>query len=250
MPYLEHPSCQPPADENAIIWRYIDLAKFVSMLNHHALFFSQAARLADPFEGSYPQPIVHMRAALFRMYAATSLAPAAWASASEDIPKGNKTVRSWMYVNCWHLNQYESAAMWELYGQRGSSIAIRSTFARLRDSMASASEQIHVGRVRYIDYSKEHVPEGNAFDPYLHKRRSYAHEQELRALHFHPALLEETPSLPAGLNIACDLDTLIDAIVVSPGSASWFREVITSLTERYGIAKAIVQSSLDDGPVY
>jgi hypothetical protein len=250
MPYVKTPSYQLPADEKATIWRYIDLAKFVSMLDHRALFFSQAARLADPFEGSYPEPTVRARSEYFRSQAADSESPQLWRNIEEAVSNNFAKMRTWMYVNCWHLNECESAAMWELYGQRGSSIAIRATFARLRDSMASAPGAIVIGAVRYIDYAKEHVSERNQFNPFLCKRRSYAHEQELRALHLHDPKAEEPAPLPAGLDIACDLETLIDTIFVSPGAPSWFREVVKSITERYGIAKPVFQSSLDNDPVY
>jgi hypothetical protein len=236
MPYTSHPSCQPPDDENALIWRYIDLAKFVSMLDHHALFFSQTTRLTDRFEGSYPEPNVRAREFSSRVRPLSHQ----WAMA-------HKTARSLVYVNCWHHNEYESAAIWDLYGQRDSGIAICSTFARLRDSMASTPEHITIGMVNYIDYARDRMPENNELDPFLHKRLSYAHEQELRALYIDPTLPEETP---AGLDIDCDLDTLIDAIFVSPKAASWFRDVVTSITEQYEIAKQVRQSNLDDDPVF
>ncbi len=255
MPYHNHPSCQPPADEKAI-WRYIDLAKFVSMLDDRALFFSQAARLIDPFEGSYPEPNVRTR--LEFLSSRGSAMGSRWNALimGEQWAKEHKKARSLVYVNCWHLNEGESAAMWALYGQRNSSIAIRSTFAHLRDSMASASQDIAIGVVNYKNYALDRMPENHEFDPFLHKRESYAHEQELRALYrWHGNTVSseadlDIASLPAGFNIACDLDALIDTIVVSPGAPSWFRNVVTSINTRYGIAKEVVKSSLDDGPVY
>lgn len=253
MPYKEHPSFQPPTHENAIIWRYMDLAKFIAMLDHRALFFSQAARLADPFEGSYPEATVRVRAEVNRIiteYFGRLPSEEIAVNWLQETSERNMGMRRLMYVNCWHLNEQESAAMWELYGQRGSSIAIRSTFARLRDSMASAWQLIRIGTVRYIDYATAHVAEDNAFNPFLCKRQSYAHEQELRALYFHPASPEELPYLPPGWDIACDLDRLIDTILVSPGAPSWFKDVVTSITKRYAIEKEPVQSSLDSGPVF
>ena len=34
-------------------------------------------------------------------------------------------------VNSWHMNEYESAAMWDIYSTRDFGIAIRSTIKRL-----------------------------------------------------------------------------------------------------------------------
>jgi hypothetical protein len=49
--YEEHPNFVPPPDR-ARLWRYMDFTKFVSLLDKEALFFSSAAILGDPFEGS------------------------------------------------------------------------------------------------------------------------------------------------------------------------------------------------------
>ena len=51
--YKEHPSFDSPPD-NAVLWRYIDFTKFVSLLDRKALFFVRADKLGDPFEGTLP----------------------------------------------------------------------------------------------------------------------------------------------------------------------------------------------------
>ena len=43
----------PAGDE--VIWRYMDLAKFLSALDRESLFFCRADLLGDLFEGSYPR---------------------------------------------------------------------------------------------------------------------------------------------------------------------------------------------------
>ena len=47
----EHPAFSPPSDD-AVLWRYMDFTKFVSLLDRSALFFARADKLNDPFEGS------------------------------------------------------------------------------------------------------------------------------------------------------------------------------------------------------
>jgi hypothetical protein len=49
-----HPSFPPPSDRGVKIWRYMDLAKFVSLLQDSSFHFCRADRLGDPFEGSVP----------------------------------------------------------------------------------------------------------------------------------------------------------------------------------------------------
>lgn len=47
-----HPSFPQPEKPLTPVWRYMDFAKLVSLLQHGALYFPRLDRLADPFEGS------------------------------------------------------------------------------------------------------------------------------------------------------------------------------------------------------
>jgi hypothetical protein len=53
--FNEHPSFQAPANPNVSIWRYMDLTKFLWMLQEKALFFTRADFLGDPYEGHYTE---------------------------------------------------------------------------------------------------------------------------------------------------------------------------------------------------
>ena len=55
MPFKEHPEFLVPGSADAKIWRYMDLAKFLSLLDQRCLYFSRLDRLSefDPFEGYY-----------------------------------------------------------------------------------------------------------------------------------------------------------------------------------------------------
>lgn len=53
MSYTPQPSFGTPSRDRRI-WRYMSLAKFMSLLDTRALFFARSDRLGDPFEGSYP----------------------------------------------------------------------------------------------------------------------------------------------------------------------------------------------------
>jgi hypothetical protein len=48
----QHESFALPTNKDIPIWRYMDLAKYLSMLDSQSLFFSRATLLGDPFEGS------------------------------------------------------------------------------------------------------------------------------------------------------------------------------------------------------
>ena len=64
--YKKHPEFSPPSQPDSDIWRYMDLAKFLSLLEDEALFFSSASSMSDNFEGTRSSLTVASRAALGR----------------------------------------------------------------------------------------------------------------------------------------------------------------------------------------
>ncbi|HET9954545.1 MAG TPA: FRG domain-containing protein, partial [Polyangiaceae bacterium] len=68
-------------------------------------------------------------------------------------------------------------------------MAIRSTVGRLIGCLPqkvnanqSHLESVSIGEVDYIDYISDTFPLHNTFCPYVHKRREFRHEQEVRAV--------------------------------------------------------------------
>src|SRR5207247_223935 len=118
------------------------------------------------------------------VYAQACLTPEQHTNLFGQLKMFSQQARFWVLMNCWHMNEGESAAMWKLYTVTNESVCIQSTYRRLRDTLPE--DQFAVSVVHYIDYESEWLPEGNLMYPYVHKRRSFAHERELRALHFDP----------------------------------------------------------------
>jgi hypothetical protein len=130
----QHESFRLPADKDMPIWRYMDLAKYLSMLDRRGLFFSRATLLGDPFEGSSTKMMVAQREYV-RNNRATDPALAAY----KNMPETAFNV-SYFYegmvpkylISCWHMNEHESAALWKLYSGSNEAVCIRSTYRRLR----------------------------------------------------------------------------------------------------------------------
>src|SRR6267142_5722094 len=80
----EHESFRLPTNKDIPIWRYMDLAKYLSMLNSRGLFFPRAVSLGDPFEGSTPRKMVLDREYI-RANKATDPALAPWKDAPDTI---------------------------------------------------------------------------------------------------------------------------------------------------------------------
>lgn len=146
-------------------------------------------------------------------------------------------------VNCWHINEHESEAMWQLYTAAGQGIAIESTKARLEGALKG--DGIHVDRVRYMDFDFDEIEKGHTHYGLFLKRKSFAHEQELRA-----TILLPTPGM--GTAVPCDLNALITQIHIFPKAPPYYAEAV-----RYAVGLAVpeikapvVVSRLLDPPDY
>ena len=250
--YVPLASLQNPSADTKV-WRYLDLTKLVAMLEARALYFCCVAKLADPFEGSFPEShweefgrslegreLAHPVDQILRMHRGFG-----------------RVLRETFYANCWHVNPGESAAMWALYLKSNEGIAIQSTFARLRDSIAGAPQRIHFGLVEYVDYHRDALPPGNIFAPMFCKRRSYAHEKELRAVYWDWDQLKKAnetarPYQAAvhGFNIPADLGALVEVVHVAPTAPPFVQGVIKAVLAKYGLRKPVRQSDLSESPVW
>src|SRR5215470_12532868 len=160
-----------PTNDQSPVWRYMDFTKFVAMLEAKALYFARADRLGDSFEGSYSRANMIGRPEVYKDKIPEE--------GLREIARIFSWMPKWTFISSWHLNERESAAMWKLYTRTDESIAIESTFAALRDCLPN---NVFLGLVKDIDYETEWVPEGNFFYPFLHKRKSFEHEREVRAI--------------------------------------------------------------------
>ena len=156
-------------------------------------------------------------------------------------------------VNCWHMNKYESAAMWNLYTKTNESICLQSTYEKLKNCL---SEKAYIGKVQYIDYNEKWMSERNLFIPFMHKRKSFEYEQEIRAL------IDRSPKVPLAMHKGfippengiwekVNLKKIIEKIYVAPESQDWFEELIRKVSEKYDLDRNLInKSSLDEEPFF
>ena len=210
-----------PEDINVKIWRYMDFTKFVALLVKDGLFFPVADKFNDQFEGSFSFINKKMRPLIYKHL-------------KKDYSIGQislflKELRKWICINCWHINEIESAGMWSLYSKTSESICIQSTYKRLRTSL---NDKIKIGMVQYTDYNKEWITETDLLAPVLYKRKSFEHERELRAIMnltdpVSASKLKFIGKPPVdGEWLHLDLKDLIENVYVSPNTTNWFYELV------------------------
>jgi hypothetical protein len=248
----DHPAFKKPNSASCTIWRYMDFAKFVSMLANRGLFFARVSCLDDVFEGSTPRGDVLRRETLATDH---GLERDAYAPLGTYL----KWSRQWTFVNCWHINNVESTAMWHLYTKSGEAIAIKSTFGLLDQCLG---DHCYIGMVEYLDYGShiDVIESRDNLATFVHKRKSFAHEKELRALLQDLPTIRRSDGLRAhdiyaephdsGRWVPVDLNELVTEVVVAPQGASWFKEVVGDVCDKYGLRKNVRESVIAKDPLW
>jgi len=260
--YAKHPVFEEPANTSVKIWRYQSLEKFEDLLSKQALFFVSVDRLRewDKFEASYPESYRSLREIALEKRANALKLPEAIRQQLDKFDYNFRTATTrCVVINCWHINDWESAAMWKIYTRQEKGIAIQSSFSRLVKCFEkNQKDEVFIGKVKYIDYNKETFPVDNFFFPYVYKRKSFEYEQELRAaiLKFP---LDDRNQLDLsiapygklrGTYVNIDPDTLIENVYISPEAEASLADKVGSILEGHEFKKTVTMSDLSKNPLY
>lgn len=233
-------------DEDSVIWRFLDLAKFISLLKEKALYMTRADKFEDQFEGAVCaiEDSDKYDEALAEYYSECLDGK----QVSEELIKNEhyaiQMIRKNSFLSCWFEGAYESIAMWRLYasGKDAKGVAIKTTVGRLKKAIG---RYVEIGRVDYIDYSKEWP---NANEALWRKRLSFDYEHEVRVRIITEGGLTPTP--PEYMMLPVNLDEMIESVFVSPMAESWFKDVVVDVLKKYGLDKQVFHSALDDRALY
>jgi len=216
-------------DNDTIVWKYMDLSKFLDMLLCRQLFMSRSDKFEDQYEGTFSEPTYEELKKL-----------------SEDNPdflNYHKYHRKNVVISSWHINEYESFAMWQIFTKNNEGLAIQSTIGRLQEALGPENRyDQHIGAVKYIDYKREYVPLDNAFFPFLFKRRSFQYEREVRII---SDLTEHKMHINEGVKANVDINKMIDKIYIHPKSENWYKNLVIQLMQQLGFDFEIEKSDLE-----
>src|SRR3954454_14252160 len=175
-------------DDAAILWRYQDLPRYIDLLLKRQLFFAKADRFEDPFEGKYTAQ------AKEEMIKEQVKELGDDHADQEDIEKAKQQVeeltkehiarRTFVTINSWHWNDVENYAMWKIYAKGTYGLAVQTTYQRLKECFDKAKQAVFIGKVDYDDCDV--LPVNGSMRPFLHKRKMYAYENEVRCCYVMP----------------------------------------------------------------
>jgi hypothetical protein len=250
-----------PANMGTPVWRYTDVPKFVSVLSTAKLYFCSPRALIklDKWESLYPEQFsrawIDAQHLKTKASAEEFMKKISWGpfdpsrhpgfdQMMRKVTEMNADLRrerrrddlAKAFVSCWHINDYESHAMWKLYGT--GDIAIRSTLHRLQNSFAPYKPLVRMGQVEYIDHltvapklgSDDVRKWGSNFAPLFLKHKSFTYENELRVMTFTAKARPRTQ----GIFVSVDLNELLESVYISPRAPKFFRGVVKSLLKQYG----------------
>ncbi|WP_396210492.1 hypothetical protein [Flavobacterium sp.] len=227
--YINSSNITLTEDNNTIVWKYLDLSKFLDMLLSQQLFMSRSDKFEDQYEGTFSEPTFEEIKKI--------------AANKPEFLDYYKSHREKVVISSWHINEYESFAMWQIFTKNNEGLAIQSTIGRLKEALQPENRvEQYIGNVNYIDYKKEYIPFDNAFFPFLFKRKSFQYEREVRII---TDVSSHNISVNEGIKINVDLNQLIEKIYIHPKSENWYKKLVIELVSKLNFNIEIEKSDLE-----
>jgi hypothetical protein len=231
----------------AVLTRYIPFVKLISMLEQ-GFFIPKANLFTDSWEGS-----LHL-----------------FNSEKDNFQTENQLIaaKEWVYVSCWYLDEPESHAMWNSYGQSNDSLAIQTTHRKFKLAFGRSRIDMHA-RFFPVMYQKPnnayHLYDGKKIpdwfrDEYtvrhsifnylplqlFHKHEAFSFENEARLVLVDNDATLEKKNKRLGLHFSIkDTREMITKIILHPNSSAWFEDTVRKLiNDTYELDIPICKSSL------
>ena len=220
------------------IWRYMDLTKFIHLITHEYIYFHKVSEFQDKYEGN--------------------LTALDLEECHSSLSQMTLEQRDWFYVSCWHISDYESHAMWNVYGKNSDSLAIQTDFKTLKDSFSDIyDDEVELSKVKYIDYNSSKMLDDffqkgsmRVHDVIDYKHISYDYERELRAkvwlgyMNKKDQYLAVKKDSNIGLYTKINIRKLIKRVYISPNASSMLASCVIKLMDQLKIEAEIHTSDL------
>jgi hypothetical protein len=255
-------------DNNSIVCRYLTFPKFISLLTYQALWFSKLNTLQDQFEGTLPLPAKNNMHNEFQKWKTLFADPNLHKQIDEMPDRNVEDGRELTLVNCWYLGNCESKEMWDEYGGGSEGVAVKSTIRKLCRHIFVYPEFSQIGKVRYVNLGKHNMTlyEANQAHEraFLKDINKFSHEQEIRLVTMNlktpycvnmngePLTEQEYTGKNMnnfdcpGLYIGVNFRSLVDSIVLAPGSPKWIENLIKRIFELSKLDIIIERSQIED----
>ncbi len=218
-------------DNNEILWRYIDLPKFVSMLEEKALWLARADSFKDRHEGRFPDEMRQLIEKAYEGFEIDNESPVEDADDFQDYLLKNT------FINCWHKNFDENMVMWEVYGEVNNAVAIQTNVGKIKASIDITNISGFSLMLKNVIYKRADEITGVLLyeDCFFRKRPHFSFEQEVRISLDTYSRLSPSKKTPNGYKLPININGLIRKILVHPDSEDWFINAVISLKKKYNV---------------
>ncbi len=239
--------------ENYTLAKYLDITKFLSLVQTSSLFFCRMDKFEDKYEGSLPEKNKEH----YKLWSASvmeHLLPDKKAT-MEDLEQKllsylemSEKFKALNCISCWNKMENESYALWKIYSNMNQGIMIKSNVERLINSFSKTNAEIQMSEVRYIDHKVDRIESGNMNFPIIHKNKAYNYEEEIRLIHtvkFKHGFKYDwhKENNPNGKNFEIDISELIEEVIISPFAEKWFYDIVADIMKVYKIDKKLKMSA-------
>lgn len=167
------------------IWRYMDLMKFISLLNGQ-LFFARADLFLgdDCYEGSLPKKVrddyIEIMSYPQNVYKVDNVETDV--EIRKEYEKKLKENPKKVAISCWQMNSRESSTMWNQYIKNGLGVAVRSTVGKVANIKTPKDYHLRYFPIKYIDFDKEDNQSYLNYEliPFMYKRKEFDTDKEYR----------------------------------------------------------------------
>lgn len=226
--------------DETVLFKYMDFTKFMYIMEKKKLFFCNANKFEDKYEGSLVEGFYHN-----------------WSESQMIIHKELNKMFGNMnksYISCWNKGHNESYALWKIYSNPYSGVAIKTTVGNLKEALKNS--QIKIYNVNYINSFKDinekvelpvHLDFNEIDDINLinakyvkevYKLKAYNYEEEVRAIYI-------DSSDEVGKYFDIDLEKLLNEIYISPYAPDWFEDLVRTVIQNshYDIKEVNINKS-------
>lgn len=213
-----------------IIWRYMDLWKFLDIIDNNRLYMTRLDRVEDKYEANYYNKFINSSIMSRSKKHNVNIN-------SDEITKAMEHNKKYIYMSCWTNMKTENYLLWKAYTNYTTGIVIKSNGGNLLKSINNSEKRkFLIKKIMYINTEKK--DENEIFSDYdIHedfsdllflKRDYFKHEQEYRMITYFDANTDSSNknTKPSGLYIEIDPKILIKEVYVSPGSSDEFKKLV------------------------
>lgn len=237
--HLKHPG------SDTVIWRYIDMVKFMSMLESSSLFFPSLGEMEDKFEGSFSSASKKSleRYLLLDKHKTLDFSSISAGQRQEIQSIADEFYSNWetfakenYLANCWISEEFESYLLWKCYSNINFGICLKTTVGDFERSLTS-DRVVFCHETGYLRDDQINF-NGQLLSIAFSKREFYSGEKEIRFV------VEKDSNAKNPNLVNVDLSKLINTIVLSPKSKDWFGGLVEEICDRYGLKCRIEKSSI------